>query len=42
MTKTLDQTIGDNNRIDETIAEETIDSKIMEPEVIVEIEAEIE
>ena len=41
MTKTLDQTIGDNYIIDETIGEETIYAKIMGPEVIVEIEAEI-
>ena len=42
MTKTLGQTIGDNHREDEAIGEETIDAKIMEPEVIIEIEAEIE
>ena len=42
MTKTLGQTIGDNHRIDEITGEETIEAKIMEPEVIVEIEAEIE
>ena len=42
MTKTLGQTIEDNHRIDETIGEETIDTKIMEPEEMVEIEAEIE
>ena len=42
MTKPLDQTIRDNHRIDETIGKEMIDAKIMEPEAIVEIEAEIE
>ena len=42
MTKTLDQTIGDNHRRDKTIGEKTIDTKIMEPEVIVQLEAEIE
>ena len=42
MTNTLGQTIGDNHKINETIGKETIDVKIMEPEVIVEIEAEIE
>ena len=30
MTKTLDQTLGDNHRIEETIGEEAIDTKIME------------
>ena len=42
MEKTLDLTIGDNYRIDETIAEETIDANIMVLEVAIEIEAEIE
>ena len=42
MTKTLGQTIGHNHRIDENIGEDTIDGKFMEPEVIVEIEAEVE
>ena len=37
MTQTLDKTIGDNHRIDETIGEEIIDAKIMEPEMKVEI-----
>ena len=42
MTKTLGQAIGDNHRIDETIGEEIIDAKIMEPEMRVEVGAEIE
>ena len=41
MTKTLGQTIGDNHRIDETIGEEIIDVKIMEPEMRAEIGADI-
>ena len=42
MTKTLGKTIGDNHRKDETIGEEIIDTKIMEPEMKIEIGAEIE
>ena len=42
MTKTLCQTVGDNHRIGDTIREETVDVKIMETEVKVEIGAEIE
>ena len=42
MTKTLGKTIGDNHRIDEIIGEEIIDTKIMEPEMKIEIGAEIE
>ena len=41
MTKILDQTIGDNHRIDKAIGEKTTDANIMEPEMIVEIEAEV-
>ena len=37
MTKPLGQTIGDNHRIDETMGEEIIDAKILEPEMKVEI-----
>ena len=37
MTKTLGQAIGDNHRIDETIREEIIDAKIVEPEMKIEI-----
>ena len=42
MTKPLGQTIEDNHSIDETIGEQIIDAKIIEPEAIVEIEAEID
>ena len=42
MTKTLGQAIRDDHRIDETIGEEIIDAKIMEPEMRVEIGVEIE
>ena len=42
MSKILGKTIGDNHRVDETIGEEIIDAKIMEPEMKVEIGAEIE
>ena len=42
MTKTLSQTIGDNHRIDQTIGQEIIDTKIVDPEVKVEIGVEIE
>ena len=42
MMKTLGKTIGDNHRIDETIGEEIVDAKIMEPEVRIEIESIIE
>ena len=42
MTKTLGTTIGDNHRIDKTIGKEIIDAKIMEPEMRIEIGAEIE
>ena len=42
MTKTLGKTIGDNQRRDEIIGEEIIDTKIMEPEMKVEIGVEIE
>ena len=40
MTRTLNQTIGDSHRIVRTIGEETIDARIVESKVIVEIEAE--
>ena len=40
MTKTLHHIIEDDHRIDKTIGEETIDIKVMEPEMIVEIEAD--
>ena len=42
MTKTLGKTIGDNHEKDETIGEEIIDAKIVEPEMEIEIGAEIE
>ena len=42
MTKTLGKTTGDNQRIDEIIGEEIIDSKILEPEMKIEIGEEIE
>ena len=42
MNKTLGAIIGDNHMIDETIREEIIDAKIMEPEMKIEIWAEIE
>ena len=42
MTKILDKTIGDNHRIDKIIGEEIIDAKIMEPEMKIDIGAEIE
>ena len=42
MTNPLNKTIGDNHGIDEIIGEEIIDAKIMEPEMKIEIGAEIE
>ena len=42
MTKTLGKTIGDNHRIDKTIGEEIIDTKIIKPKMRVEIGVEIE
>ena len=42
MTNALGQAIGDNHRKNETIGEEIIDTKIMEPEVKTEIGVEIE
>ena len=42
MTKNLGKTIGDYHRIDETIGEEIIGTKIIEPEMRVEIGVEIE
>ena len=42
MTKTLGQAIGGNHRIDETVGEENIEAKIVEPEMKIEIGVEIE
>ena len=41
MAKTLDKTIGDNHRIDKIIGEEIIDTKVMGPEMKIEIGVEI-
>ena len=42
MINIIDKTIGDNHRKDETIGEEIIDAKIMEPGMRVGIGVEIE
>ena len=42
MTKTLGQAIEDHYRIDETVGEEVIDAKIVEPVMGIEIGVEIE